>query len=83
METTLNKVLTFEQGCQYLGYRKSYVYKLTSSGTLPYSKPNGKKIFFDREKLEEWMLSNPKSSMAEKQINAATYINTKGGVTRL
>ena len=44
-----NRVLTFEQGCNYLGYAKSYVYKLTSSGILPYSKPNGKSIFFDRE----------------------------------
>ena len=71
-----HKVLTFEQGCQYLGYAKSYVYKLTSAGILPYSKPNGKSIFFDREKLEAWMLSNACSSRAEKQVQAATYLNT-------
>lgn len=53
------RVLSFEEGCTYLGYKKSYVYKLISAGKLPYSKPNGKKIYFDREKLEEWMLSNP------------------------
>jgi excisionase family DNA binding protein len=74
MDFIVNKVLTFEQGCNYLGYAKSYVYKLTSSGILPYSKPNGKKIFFDREKLELWMLSNAHSSRIEKQIQAATYI---------
>ena len=79
MEQLLNRVLTFEQGCQYLGYAKSYVYKLTSAGILPYSKPNGKSIFFDREKLEEWMLTNANSSLAEKQIQAATHIKTKGG----
>jgi excisionase family DNA binding protein len=71
-----NKVLTFEQGCSYLGYAKSYVYKLTSAGILPYSKPNGKSIFFDREKLEAWMLSNANTSHAEKQIEASTYITT-------
>ncbi len=76
MEQLNNKVLTFEQGCQYLGYAKSYVYKLTSAGILPYSKPNGKSIFFDRQKLEEWMLSNARSSRAEKQVDAATYVNT-------
>ncbi len=73
MEQLLNKVLTFEQGCQYLGYAKSYVYKLTSAGILPYSKPNGKSIFFDREKLEAWMLSNSSSSANEKEIQAAVY----------
>lgn len=76
MDFSNNKVLTFEQGCQYLGYAKSYCYKLTSSGILPYSKPNGKSIFFEREKLEKWMLSNPKTSLAEKQVEAATYITT-------
>ena len=76
MDFTQNKVLTFEQGCQYLGYAKSYVYKLTFSGILPFSKPNGGSIFFDREKLEAWMLSNAKTSNAEKQVQAATYVNT-------
>ena len=76
MDFSKNRVLTFEQGCQYLGYAKSYVYKLTSAGILPYSKPNGKSIFFDREKLEAWMLSNARSSYAEKQVGASTYVNT-------
>ena len=79
MDFTQNKVLTFEQGCQYLGYAKSYVYKLTSSGILPFSKPNNKSIFFEREKLENWMLSNANKSHAEREIDAATYETTKGG----
>jgi len=53
-----NNILSFEQGCELLGYKKSYVYKLTSAGILPFSKPNNKKIFFDREKLEAWILGN-------------------------
>jgi excisionase family DNA binding protein len=76
MDFSNNKVLTFEQGCKYLGYAKSYVYKLTSAGILPYSKPNGKSIFFDREKLESWMLSNAKTGFAVKQVEAATYVST-------
>ena len=77
MDFSKSKVLTFEQGCQYLGYAKSYVYKLTSAGILPFSKPNGKTIFFEREKLEDWMLSNSSTTKEEKQIIASTYINTK------
>ena len=76
MDFTQNRVLTFEQGCKYLGYAKSYVYKLTSGGILPYSKPNGKTIFFDRVRLEAWMLSNSNTTHEEKQIQAATYVNT-------
>ena len=73
------KVLSFEQGCEYLGYSKSYCYKLTSAGIIPFSKPNNKKIFFDREKLEAWMLGNPSKSHEERQIEAATYETAKGG----
>ncbi len=80
MDFSNSKVLTFEQGCKYLGYKKSYVYKMTSAGILPFSKPNGKAIFFNRELLENWMLSNPSSSRSEKQVEAATYVKTKGGV---
>lgn len=79
MEIQNNRVLSFQEGCNYLGYKKSYVYKMTSSGILPFSKPNGKKIFFDRQKLENWMLSNACKSQEEREVDAATYINTKGG----
>ena len=71
-----NRVMTFQEGCDYLGYKRSYVYKLTSAGILPFSKPNNKKIFFDRVLLENWMLSNAKTSQAEKEIEAATYVST-------
>jgi excisionase family DNA binding protein len=73
---TEKRVLTFEEGCEYLGFKKSYVYKLTSSKILPHSKPNGKTIFFDREKLEEWMLSNPSTSFSDKKIIASSYVTT-------
>jgi excisionase family DNA binding protein len=76
MENNFKKVLSFDEGVSYLGYAKSTVYKMTSAGLLPFSKPNGKKIYFDREKLEAWMLSNAQTSHEEKQIEAATYVST-------
>jgi excisionase family DNA binding protein len=77
MENIHKKVLSFDEGVSYLGYAKSTVYKLTSSGILPFSKPHGKKIFFEREKLEAWMLSNAKTSHDEKRVEAATYVSTR------
>jgi excisionase family DNA binding protein len=79
MDLQNKRILTFAEGCEYLGYAKSYVYKMTMQNILPFSKPNGKKIFFDREKLEEWMLGNASKSHTERQIDAATYENTRGG----
>lgn len=54
------KMLSIDELCLMTGYKKSYVYRLTSEGVLPYSKPNGKTIFFDKDKIEEWLLSNRK-----------------------
>lgn len=57
----LNKrVLNVEEACEYLDMAKSVLYKLTSKRVIPFSKPNGKKMFFDREKLEFWLLSDGK-----------------------
>ncbi|MDW5287200.1 helix-turn-helix domain-containing protein [Formosa sp. PL04] len=54
-------VLTFDEACDYAGISRSYLYKLTSLGKIPYSKPNGKLIFFSRIELETWLLQNSKS----------------------
>ena len=70
-----SKILNFEQACQFLGYSKSTMYKKTSAGILPFSKPNCKKLYFDREKLEAWMLGNASTSLQEKQIKAATHVS--------
>ncbi len=42
-------VLTFDQACDYTGISRSYMYKLTARGEIPFSKPKGKLIFFSRE----------------------------------
>ena len=70
-------VLNLKEACEFLGFKRSYVYKMTSSGILPHSKPNGKTIFFEKAKLEEWMLSNPSSSFSDKKILASSYITSK------
>lgn len=76
MDIATKKVLTVNDACEFLGFKKAYVYKLVHYGILPYSKPNNGRVFFEREKLEAWMLSNASSSQQEKQIQAATYVTT-------
>lgn len=59
---TANKeVLTLDEACLYTGISRSYMYKLTSAEKIPHSKPSGKMIYFDRKKLDSWLLRNPKS----------------------
>lgn len=58
--TANKKVLTLEEACRYTGISRGYMYKLTSSERIPHSKPSGKMIYFDRKKLDSWLLRNPK-----------------------
>ena len=67
------KVLTFDEAAKYSGISKSYLYKLTSNGSVPHSKPNGKQIYFDREELEFWLLSNKIKDRAAIERDAISY----------
>ncbi|WP_417442993.1 helix-turn-helix transcriptional regulator [Joostella sp.] len=71
------KVLTLEEACDYAGISRSYLYKLTSAGLIPHSKPNGKMIFFDIDRLNAWLLRNGRKSQCEIKNQALDYILKK------
>lgn len=66
-------VLNFEEASDYTGISRSYLYKLTASGEIPFSKPRGKMIFFSKEKLDTWLLSNKSKSKDELKTEASEY----------
>ncbi|MDT0644535.1 helix-turn-helix domain-containing protein [Zunongwangia sp. F363] len=66
-------VLNFEEASDYTGISRSYLYKLTARGEIPFSKPRGKMIFFSKEKLDDWLLSNQRKSKAEVRTEAVDY----------
>ena len=51
-------VLNITELTTYTGYSKSHIYKLTSRNLIPYFKPSGKAIFFDRMEIDIWLLKN-------------------------
>lgn len=53
-------VLNFSEACIYLDLSTSTLYKLTSKVQIPHYCPNGKKLYFKREELDEWVLKNQK-----------------------
>jgi len=70
----MKKVLTFQEACIYTGIAESYMYRLTSERRIPHYKPNGKTIYFDREDLDKWCLSNPCLTKEEIEKQAATIV---------
>ncbi len=67
------EVLTFDEASDYTGISRSYLYKLTASGKIPHSKPNGKMLFFEKKKLVNWLLQNKRKSKHDIQSEALNY----------
>jgi len=77
MSTSLDqkRVWTFEEFCEYTGYSSSFAYKMHERGLIPgVCKPNGKRLFFDSQKVIEWLLSNPSKTHQEIDEQASTYV---------
>jgi excisionase family DNA binding protein len=74
------QVLNFKDACAYLELSQSHLYKLTSTATVPHYKPNGKKIYFQREELDNWLLRNRTDSLEDVEQQAADYLIKKGRV---
>ena len=72
-------VLTLEDVALLTGLSKSHLYKLTCTHQIPYYKPNGKQIYFDRGEVEAWMKQNRVATQQESDQQAAAYVVKKGG----
>lgn len=49
--------LSVDELASYLGVKTSYIYKMTHNREIPYYKPGGKMVYFNREEIDEWVLS--------------------------
>jgi len=67
--------MNFENACKYLSISKSYLYKLTWKKKIPFYKPNGKKIYFEKSELNQWLLKNRSKSESELEEMANDIIN--------
>lgn len=70
-------VLQLEDAASYIGFSKSYLYKLTSSNTIPHYKPQGKQIYFDKNELDQWLLRNRVKTVEEVEKEAADHLTNK------
>lgn len=75
-------VFSLEDVAMYTGLSKHYLYKLTSKSEIPFSKPNGKHIYFEKSQIDAWLLRNRNSSIEEMRSKAAT-ISTRNRSTHI
>jgi excisionase family DNA binding protein len=70
-------ILNVDEFCRYAGISKSFCYKLTYQKSIPFYCPNGKLIFFNRQEIDQWLLSNPISPTDDVEQEAIDYIANK------
>lgn len=70
-------VLNFQEASQYLEISPSHLYKLTSKRAIPHFCPNGKKLYFKREEINEWLLRNKQLSTEEIDQKTEGFLSSK------
>ena len=63
-------IMTVDDLSEYLGLQPSYIRKMTHNREIPYYKPNGKKLYFQREEIDEWILSSRVATAEELRSEA-------------
>lgn len=71
------EVFNLNEASEYVSLSKSAIYKKTSERNIPHFK-KGKKLYFKRSELDEWLTENKISTNAEIEIQATNYILRKG-----
>lgn len=72
-------MLTIEDVSKLTGLSKSYLYQLTSQNQIPHYKPQGGKVFFDRQELTDWLKQNRIATTQETNLEAQKYITRTTG----
>jgi excisionase family DNA binding protein len=70
-------VLTIDDAAVLTGMSKSHLYKLTCSKQIPFYRPNGKLVYFDRQELEGWLKQNRVTTQTEAEQQAFAYVMHK------
>ncbi len=67
------EILNLEAASFYVGISKSTIYKYTSTKEIPHFK-RGKRLFFKKVELDDWLTTNKVSSRDEIDKLATEYI---------
>ncbi|KWW44230.1 excisionase [Vibrio cholerae] len=59
------KVMTINECAQYTGLSVSYLYKLTHRKLIPFFKPMGKRLYFKRAEIDQWLMRNKQGGIYE------------------
>ena len=68
------EVINFNDAFKYLDISASHLYKLTSQKQIPHFCPQGKKLYFRRQEIDEWLMRNRQETAEDIETAAANYL---------
>lgn len=69
------EILTIEEASEFLGLSTSRLYKMTSNKEIPHYKPGGKKIYLNRQELEQWIFNSRVDSINDIDDELDCYLS--------
>jgi excisionase family DNA binding protein len=72
------EVLNLAEAATYLDISRSHLYKLTSMCIIPCYKPNGKRVYFNRLELDQWIQFYRIPTRLDAEEVADKYLLEKG-----
>jgi len=69
------EILTLEEVTWYLGLSKSSIYKLTSRREIPFYSPGGKKLYFRKSEIENWVYKSKVTPIDEVENEVENFLS--------
>ncbi|MBK0403879.1 helix-turn-helix domain-containing protein [Adhaeribacter sp. BT258] len=69
-----DEMLTVDQAAGFLSLGTATIYSMVSRKEIPYMKPNGKRLYFSKQELTDWLKSGRKKTNAEIATDAGNYL---------
>lgn len=69
------EILSLNEATVFLKMSKSCLYKITSQKQIPHYVPGGKKIYFRKSDLENWLLQNRITPISEFENSTENYLS--------
>lgn len=73
-----NELMNSKEVQEYLTISESQLYKLTSKKRIPHYCPTGKKLYFRRSELDQWVFASKVKTVDEtvRELESNAFANT-------
>ena len=76
-EPEQNELLTIQEAAEILHLTVPTLYSKNSKGEIPGVCKQGKRLYYDKQVLTDWIRSGRRKSNAEVEADAEAYLNSK------